>query len=332
MDKANKAMDGEVLLTVRDLARYFVLGKKRILKAVDGVDFSIRRGETLGIVGESGCGKSTLGRTVIGLYEPTRGCVEFDGISVHKRKSKNVAAEFSRRMQMIFQDPYTSLNPRMKVNDIIAEGIDNHHMAKNRQERNRMVAELLYSVGLDEDHASRYPHEFSGGQRQRIGVARALSVNPDFIIADEPISALDVSIQAQVVNLLKSLQTKRHLTYMFIAHDLSMVRYISDRIGVMYLGGIVELADSEELFKTPLHPYSIALLSSIPIPDPKEENSRRRIELPGSVQSPINLDEGCRFCKRCMRATEICKHETPLLKEPIPGHFAACHHIDIEKS
>jgi oligopeptide/dipeptide ABC transporter ATP-binding protein len=328
MGNANKAMDGDILLAVRDLARYFVLGKNRILKAVDGVSFSIRRGETLGIVGESGCGKSTLGRTAIGLYEPTRGHVEFDGVPVHERKSKNAAAEFSRRMQMIFQDPYTSLNPRMKVNDIIAEGIDNHHLARNRQDRNRMVAELLYSVGLDEDHASRYPHEFSGGQRQRIGVARALSVNPDFIIADEPISALDVSIQAQVVNLLKGLQAKRHLTYMFIAHDLSMVRYISDRIGVMYLGAIVELADSEEIFKTPLHPYSIALLSSIPIPDPKAENSRRRIELPGSVQSPINPGEGCRFCERCMRATEICKHETPLLKEPVPGHFAACHNLD----
>jgi oligopeptide/dipeptide ABC transporter ATP-binding protein len=320
-------MGGEVLLTIRDLARYFTLGKNRILKAVDGVDFSIRRGETLGIVGESGCGKSTLGRTVIGLYAPTRGQVMFDGIPVHERKRK--AAEFSRRMQMIFQDPYTSLNPRMKVNDIIAEGIDNHHLAKNRQERNRMVADLLYSVGMDEDHAGRYPHEFSGGQRQRIGVARALSVNPDFIIADEPISALDVSIQAQVVNLLKSLQAKRHLTYMFIAHDLSMVRYISDRIGVMYLGKIVELADSEELFKTPLHPYSIALLSSIPIPDPKEENRRRRIALPGSVQSPINLDAGCHFYKRCVRATEICKHETPFLTEPIPDHFVTCHNLDI---
>jgi oligopeptide/dipeptide ABC transporter ATP-binding protein len=327
MDKAPNTMDGDVLLTIQDLARYFTLSKKRILKAVDGVTFSIRRGETLGIVGESGCGKSTLGRTVIGLYAPSRGRVAFDGISVHERKSKNAAAEFSRRMQMIFQDPYTSLNPRMKVNDIIAEGIDNHRMAKNQRERSRMVAELLYSVGLDEDHADRYPHEFSGGQRQRIGVARALAVNPDFIIADEPISALDVSIQAQVVNLLKSLQVKRHLTYMFIAHDLSMVRYISNRIGVMYLGNIVELANSEELFQTPLHPYTTALLSSIPIPDPKEENRRHRIELPGNVQSPINPDAGCRFHKRCPRTTGICTHETPLLKELIPGHSVACHNL-----
>ena len=328
MDKGKMA--GDVLLTIQDLARYFTLSKKRILKAVDGVDFSIRRGETFGVVGESGCGKSTLGRTLIGLYEPTRGRIVFDGIPVHERKNKSTADELSRRMQMIFQDPYTSLNPRMKVNDIIAEGIDNHRMAKDGHERNRMVAELLYSVGLDEDHASRYPHEFSGGQRQRIGIARALSVNPDFIIADEPISALDVSIQAQVVNLLKSLQAKRHLTYMFIAHDLSMVRYISNRIAVMYLGSIVELADTEELFKTPLHPYTIALLSSIPIPDPKEESSRRRIELPGSVQSPINPGEGCRFFKRCSRAAEICEHKTPLLQEPVPGHYAACHNLIIK--
>lgn len=326
MDKVTGTMDSDILITIKDLARYFVLGKKRILKAVDGVDFSIRRGETFGVVGESGCGKSTLGRTLIGLYQPTRGSIMFDGISVHERKNTH-AAELSRRMQMIFQDPYTSLNPRMKVNDIIAEGIDNHHMAKNLQERNRMVAELLFSVGLDEDHAGRYPHEFSGGQRQRIGIARALSLNPDFVIADEPISALDVSIQAQIVNLLKSLQKKRHLTYMFIAHDLSMVRYISDRICVMYLGKIVELTDTSELFSSPLHPYTMALLSSVPIPDPIEESNRTRIELPGSVQSPINPGEGCRFFKRCTRASEICEHETPLLKEPVPGHLVACHRI-----
>ncbi|MCL2834265.1 MAG: ABC transporter ATP-binding protein [Treponema sp.] len=327
MGITDEAGSGEILLQIEDLTRYFVLSKKRILKAVDGVSFSIRRGETFGLVGESGCGKSTLGRTVVGLYKPTRGRIMFKGNSIHGDIDKISTQQLSRQMQMIFQDPYTSLNPRMKVNDIIAEGIDNHHMAANSRERNRMVAELLLSVGLDEEHAGRYPHEFSGGQRQRIGIARALAVNPDFIIADEPISALDVSIQAQVVNLLKSLQTKHNLTYMFIAHDLSMVRYISDHICVMYLGRIMELAETEKLFQQPLHPYTMALLSSIPIPDPDEESSRRRIELPGSVQSPINPGEGCRFFSRCSRATAICEKETPPLTEPVPGHFTACHNL-----
>ncbi len=315
----------ETLLKVTDLARHFAVGKKQILEAVDGVSFEIHRGETFGLVGESGCGKSTLGRTVIGLYPPTKGQVLFDGIDVAGRKTLKQRMELSRRMQMIFQDPYTSLNPRMKVMDIIAEGIDNHRMASSHAERNEMVLELLRSVGLDEEHANRYPHEFSGGQRQRVGIARALSVNPDFVIADEPISALDVSIQAQVVNLLKHMQETRNLTYMFIAHDLSMVKYISDRIGVMYLGNLVELTESGELFAHPLHPYTQALLSAIPLPNPRAERSRTRIVLEGSVKSPINLPANCRFCTRCPQKQAICEERIPELREVAPGHFVACH-------
>ena len=281
----------EALVRIENVAQHFKVGKDQILKAVDGVSFSIRKGETFGLVGESGCGKSTLGRTIIGLYQATKGNVYFDGIDIGGHKTLKQKNELSRRMQMIFQDPYTSLNPRMKIMDIVAEGIDNHHLARNSAERTRMVVELLNSVGLDEQHANRYPHEFSGGQRQRVGIARALSVNPDFVIADEPISALDVSIQAQVVNLLQSLQKSRKLTYLFIAHDLSMVKYISDRIGVMYLGNLMELTDSEELFNNPLHPYTQALLSAIPVPDPEAERQRERIVLEGSVTSPINLPD-----------------------------------------
>lgn len=315
----------ETLLDVKDLSRFFNIGKDKTLEAVNGVSFTIHKGETFGLVGESGCGKSTLGRTVIGLYPPTKGQVFFDGINVAGSKSHAQKMELSRRMQMIFQDPYTSLNPRMKVMDIIAEGIDNHHMAASRSDRNRMVLDLLHSVGLDEEHANRYPHEFSGGQRQRVGIARALSVNPDFVVADEPISALDVSIQAQVVNLMKHLQETRNLTYLFIAHDLSMVKYISDRIGVMYLGNLVELACSEELFKNPLHPYTEALLSAIPLPDPKVERTRSRIVLEGNVKSPVNLPKNCHFCTRCPRKIAICEEKVPELKEIAPGHFAACH-------
>ena len=320
-------MPDQTILSVHNLAKHFQLAKHKTLKAVDGVDFAIRRGETFGLVGESGCGKSTLGRTVIGLYEPTAGSVVFDGLDLSKRLTPQEKNALSLRMQMIFQDPYTSLNPRMKVNDIIAEGIDNHHLAKNSAERNRMVIDLLHSVGLDEEHAGRYPHEFSGGQRQRIGVARALSVNPDFIIADEPISALDVSIQAQVVNLLKNLQTERGLTYMFIAHDLSMVKYISDRIGVMYLGNLVELADSDTLFDTPLHPYTRALLSSVPRPDPREERAHKRIIMQGSIKSPVNLSDNCRFCSRCADRKPICEEKIPPLCEVKPGHYVACHQV-----
>ena len=297
----------DTLLEIKDLSRFFNVGKGLTLEAVSGVSFTIRKGETFGLVGESGCGKSTLGRTVVGLYPPTKGDVLFDGISVSGTRSR------------------TSLNPRMKVMDIIAEGIDNHHMASSNAERNKMVLDLLHSVGLDEEHANRYPHEFSGGQRQRVGIARALAVNPDFIVADEPISALDVSIQAQVVNLMKNLQETRNLTYLFIAHDLSMVKYISDRIGVMYLGNLVELTTSEELFKNPLHPYTNALLSAIPLPDPKVERTRSRIVLEGGVKSPINLPKNCHFCTRCPRKQPICEQELPELREVAPGHFAACH-------
>ncbi|MCY1714649.1 ABC transporter ATP-binding protein [Caproiciproducens galactitolivorans] len=315
----------KVILQVKNLKRYFNVGKNQTLKAVDDVSFSIYRGETFGLVGESGCGKSTLGRTIIRLYGATGGSVRFDGADVHGKMSAAQSHELSRRMQMIFQDPYASLNPRMKVMDIIAEGIDAHHLAKSAQERAQMVVDLLEVVGLQEEHANRFPHEFSGGQRQRIGIARALAVNPDFVIADEPISALDVSIQAQVINLLKKLQEERKLTYLFIAHDLSMVKYISDRVGVMYLGSMAELAESRELFDNPLHPYTQALLSAIPLPDPDLEQSRSRVPLQGSIPSPINLPECCHFCSRCPKATEQCRKEAPKMVEVKPGHFVACH-------
>jgi len=315
----------EVLLQVKNLKRYFNVGKNKLLKAVDGVSFDIYRGETFGLVGESGCGKSTLGRTIIGLYCTSGGAVEFDGTDVHRSLNTAQRHRLSRRMQMIFQDPYASLNPRMKVMDIIAEGIDAHGLAKSTEERFGMVVELLEIVGLNEEHADRFPHEFSGGQRQRIGIARALAVNPDFIIADEPISALDVSIQAQIINLMKELQEKRNLTYLFIAHDLSMVKYISDRVGVMYLGGMVELAPGSELFDNPVHPYTQALISAIPLPDPDMEMSRNRIVLEGAVPSPINLADNCHFCSRCPKAMDICKRQAPKMTELKPGHWVACH-------
>ena len=256
----------ESLLDVKNLKKYFQVGNKQTLKAVDDVTLQIYRGETLGLVGESGCGKSTFGRTVIHLYEPTAGTVTFDGIHIDKSMDLKQRHDLSKRMQMIFQDPYASLNPRRKILDIVAEGIDAHRLASGKKERTEMVIDLLETVGLHAEHADRFPHEFSGGQRQRVGIARALALNPDFIVCDEPISALDVSIQAQVVNLLEELQRKRNFTYLFIAHDLSMVKHISNRIGVMYLGSLVELADSEELFRNPMHPYTKALLSAIPIP------------------------------------------------------------------
>ncbi len=266
-----------VLLEVNNLKQYFNEGKPNMVKAVDDISFQIFEGETFGLVGESGCGKSTTGRTIIRLYEATDGEVLFRGKDVHSAKNKEELRQFNRNMQMIFQDPYASLNPRMKVADIIAEGIDIHGLAKTKEERNEQVYSLLETVGLNREHANRYPHEFSGGQRQRIGIARALAVQPDFIIADEPISALDVSIQAQVVNLLKKLQEEKGLTYLFIAHDLSMVKYISDRIGVMYYGKLVEIATSEELYNNPLHPYTKSLLSAIPQPDPITERKRKRV-------------------------------------------------------
>lgn len=316
-------MTKEVLVEVKDLKKYFNVGNGKILKAVDGVSFKINKGETLGLVGESGCGKTTCGRTVIGLYEPTGGEIIFDGKKVEKKNPKE-RKEFAKEVQMIFQDPYASLDPRMTVGDIIAEGIDIHKLytGKKRTER---IHELLELVGLNKEHASRFPHEFSGGQRQRIGIARALAVEPKFIVCDEPISALDVSIQAQVINLLIDLQQKLGLTYLFIAHDLSMVRHISDKVGVMYLGNMMELAESNELYEKPLHPYTQALMSAIPIPDPKVESSRQRIMLEGDVPSPINPKPGCRFASRCKYAKPECFEKVPEMKEVEPEHYVACH-------
>ncbi|MDF1507026.1 ABC transporter ATP-binding protein [Robertmurraya sp. DFI.2.37] len=315
----------ETLVEVRQLKKYFKIGKNDILKAVDDVSFAIYKGETLGLVGESGCGKSTLGRTIMRLYEATAGDVLFQNNSVFGKKDRTDMKEFNRKVQMIFQDPYASLNPRKTVADIIAEGIDIHDLVKTKEERKQKVFELLETVGLNKDHSTRYPHEFSGGQRQRIGIARALAVEPDFIIADEPISALDVSIQAQVVNLMKKLQKERGLTYLFIAHDLSMIKHISDRVGVMYLGNLVELAESDTLYAEPLHPYTQALLSAVPVPDPDKERTRERIILEGDLPSPSNPPSGCRFRTRCPHATEICASSTPEWREVRPKHWVACH-------
>jgi oligopeptide transport system ATP-binding protein len=268
--------ESKKLLEIKNLKQYFNEGKANEVRAVDNVSFDIIKGEVMGLVGESGCGKSTTGRTIIRLYDATGGEVLYDGVNVHGKKSKKELKEFNRKMQMIFQDPYASLNPRLKIADVIAEGIDIHGLAKSKEERMERVYSLLETVGLNREHANRYPHEFSGGQRQRIGIARALAVEPEFIIADEPISALDVSIQAQVVNLMKKLQKDKGLTYLFIAHDLSMVKYISDRIGVMYFGKMVEMAPADELYRNPLHPYTQSLLSAIPLPDPISERSRTR--------------------------------------------------------
>lgn len=316
----------EVLVEVKDLKKYFNVGRHQELKAVDGVNFNIYKGETLGLVGESGCGKTTCGKTVMGLYDATGGHVIFDGVDINKlnRKEKK---EFTKRAQIIFQDPYSSLNPRMTVADIIGEGIDIHGIYKG-SERQDKIHELLDLVGLNKEHSLRFPHEFSGGQRQRIGIARALAIEPEFIVCDEPISALDVSIQAQVVNLLIELQKKKNLTYLFIAHDLSMVKHISDRVGVMYLGGIVEFASSSELYLEPFHPYTKALMSSIPIPDPREEKKKKRIPLEGEIPSPINPKPGCRFAARCGYAADVCKESTPELLEVVREHFVACHRVN----
>lgn len=312
----------DTLLEVRNLKKYFHVGDN-VLKAVNDVSFEIKRGETLGIVGESGCGKSTMGRTILRLYEPTAGEVIFEGKPVNKLNNQELKS-MRRRMQMIFQDPYASLNPRMTVGDIIGEALDIHGLASGEKRKER-IQELLSLVSLNPEHMNRFPHEFSGGQRQRIGIARALAVEPKFIVCDEPISALDVSVQAQVVNLLEQLQERMGLTYMFIAHDLSMVKYISDRVGVMYLGKMVELADSTKLYEKPLHPYTQALLSAIPIPDPEIERSRERIVLEGDVPSPMNPPSGCHFRTRCPKAMPECASMEPAWKEIEPGHFAACH-------
>ncbi|MBU0997065.1 MAG: ABC transporter ATP-binding protein [Firmicutes bacterium] len=317
------------LLEVKGLKKYFISGSlknRRVLAAVDGINFTIYKGETFGLVGESGCGKTTTGRTICRLYNPTEGEVIIDGIDIAKMSEKELRP-YRKKMQMIFQDPYASLNSRMTVTDIIAEGIDTHKLlvGEARQER---IYELLEKVGLKREHASRYPHEFSGGQRQRIGIARALAVNPEIIICDEPISALDVSIQAQVVNMLEDLQDEFGLTYLFIAHDLSMVRHISDRIGVMYLGKMMEITTADNLYEHPMHPYTISLLSAIPVPDPKNSIRSKRIILKGDVGSPINMKPGCRFAPRCQYATERCLTDTPELRELEPEHFVACHNAE----
>lgn len=317
------------LIDIKNLKMYFPVKKglfnKTVnhVKAVDDISFAINKGETLGLVGESGCGKTTTGRTIIKLYEPTDGQIIYDGVDVAKFDSKSMLP-YRKKMQMIFQDPYASLDARMTVGDIIGEAIDIHKLMAGK-ERLERVQYLLDRVGLNSEHANRYPHEFSGGQRQRIGIARALAVEPEFIICDEPISALDVSIQAQVVNMLEDLQNDLGLTYLFIAHDLSMVKHISNRVGVMYLGKMVELAESNELYTKPLHPYTQALLSAIPVPDPDETASKERIVLEGEIPSPIDPPSGCRFRNRCRYATAKCAEVVPELKDLGGGHQVACH-------
>ena len=318
----------DTLLEVKGLKQYFNINlgffRSKPLKAVDDVSFSIRRGETLGLVGESGCGKTTVGRSILHLYQPTAGQVIYDGKEINSKESLK---EFHKKATMVFQDPYSSLNPRMTVSDIVAEPLDVHHLYSTKQERNDRVLELLGYVGLNSEHASRYAHEFSGGQRQRIGIARALAVNPEFIVCDEPVSALDVSIQAQVINMFDDLQDKLGLTYLFIAHDLLVVRHISDRIAVMYLGKMVELADAEEIYSHPLHPYSQSLLSAVPLPDPKAARANKRIVLNGDIPSPLNAPSGCPFRTRCPHATEACAQSMPPFEEVEKGHFVACHRV-----
>ena len=345
----------EPLLRVEHLYQYFPAGgfgkRKRFVQAVDDVSFFINKGETLGLVGESGCGKTTTGRSLLRLYEPTKGRIIYDGkvlfdsgdVPVMDETGndvlKNGEPEFGKRtavdmkpyrreMQIVFQDPYASLDPRMTVGDIVGEAIDIHSLAATKEERQEKVVKLLECVGLNSEHANRYPHEFSGGQRQRVGIARALAVDPRFIVCDEPISALDVSIQAQVVNMFEDLQAEMGLTYLFIAHDLSVVKHISNRIGVMYLGKMVELADSNELIFHNVHPYTRSLISAIPIADPKTARASKRIVLEGDVPSPLNPPSGCRFRTRCPYATERCAQEVPEWREVSKGHFAACHNLD----
>lgn len=328
-------MAGDKLLQVESLTKYFykpqgLFGqKKQIVKSVDHVTFDIMRNETLGLVGESGCGKTTVGRTITRLYEPTDGRIIFDGQDISHLTKKELLP-YRKKMQMIFQDPYASLNARMTVMDIIREALDLHSDLKTKEEKSRRVYELLDRVGLMREHANRYPHEFSGGQRQRIGIARALAVDPEFIVCDEPISALDVSIQAQVVNMLEDLQREFGLTYLFIAHDLSMVRHISDRIGVMYLGKLVEIGPSEEIYSHHLHPYTEALLSSVPVPDPEKARAKEQIVLQGDIPSPIDPPSGCRFRTRCPRACEQCAQAEPELKPVGNDHFVACHLVNAE--
>ena len=330
--------ENKILLEVQDLKKYFpVKGTKGPgVQAVESVSLFIHRGETLGLVGESGCGKTTLGRTILRLHEPTSGKIIYDGETIFERTldaagkpvGQKVAVNmlpYRRKMQIIFQDPSASLDPRMTVGEIIGEALDIHKLYGSKQERTDRIKELLGQVGLNTEHANRYPHEFSGGQQQRVGIARALAVKPEFIVCDEPISALDVSIQSQVVNMLEDMQQDLGLTYLFIAHDQSVVRHISNRIGVMYLGCLVELAESYELNRHPLHPYTKTLLSAVPVPDPEVSRSRQRIVLEGDIPSPMNPPTGCRFHTRCPYATDKCKQAVPEFKEHAPGHWAACH-------
>ena len=324
----------KTLVEVQHLQQYFPAGghgsHKRFVQAVDDVSFAIRKGETLGLVGESGCGKTTVGRTMLRLYEPTDGTIIYDGETIFDKEQKIAVnmLPYRRKMQIVFQDPYASLDPRMTIGDIVGEAIDIHKLAANKQERRDRIIRLLERVGLNSEHANRYPHEFSGGQRQRVGNARALAVDPEFIVCDEPVSALDVSIQAQVVNMFEDLQQELGLTYLFIAHDLSVVRHISNRIAVMYLGKLVELADSYELIARSVHPYTRSLISAIPVADPITARVNKRIALQGDVPSPLNPPSGCRFRTRCPYADECCAAEVPEFKEVSPGHWAACHHLD----
>ena len=321
--------ENQPIIEVRNLKEYFTINtglfRSKPLKAVDDISFSINRGETLGLVGESGCGKTTVGRTILHLYKPTGGEIYYDGKLI---ESNADIKEFRKKATMVFQDPYSSLNPRMTVSDIIGEPLDVHKLCSNKKERQERILELMDYVGLNSEHAARYAHEFSGGQRQRIGIARALAVNPDFIVCDEPVSALDVSIQAQVINMFDELQDKLGLTYLFIAHDLLVVRHISDRIAVMYLGHMVELAPAGEIYNHPLHPYSKSLLSAVPVPDPKTARANQRIVLTGDIPSPLNAPSGCPFRTRCKYATEACAQSMPEFKEISSGHFVACHRVD----
>ena len=322
------AQNNDILLEIKNLKFYYSIRtgflKNTPLKAVDDVSFFIKKGETLGLVGESGSGKTTVGRVILNLYKPTAGEIYYKGKLV---KDKSSITEFRKNATMVFQDPYSSLNPRMTVGDIIGEPLDVHKLYKTKQEREEKIHHLMNLVGLSNEHSNRYVHEFSGGQRQRIGIARALAVNPDFIVCDEPVSALDVSIQAQIINMFEDLQKKLGLTFLFIAHDLHIVEHISNRIAVMYLGKIVEVANSEELTKKPLHPYSESLLSAVPIADPEKAKARKRIILKGEIPSPLNVPSGCPFRTRCPKATERCKNEIPVLREIEKDRFVACHNL-----
>ena len=317
------------LIEARNLSKSFAIGggflaKKKVVRAVEDVSLQIQRGETFGLVGESGCGKSTIGRTLLRLYEPTSGQIFFEGSDITKANMR----PYRKKMQIVFQDPYASLDPRMTVGDIVGEPLDIYHAYESKAERREKILELLNLVGLNSEHMNRYPHEFSGGQRQRVSIARSMALRPDFMVCDEPISALDVSIQAQVINMLMELQQKLNMTYLFIAHDLNVVRHISRRVGVMYLGSLVEVCDANELYKNPLHPYTQALLSAIPIPDPNVSRSRHRVVLEGEVPSPMNPPNGCKFHTRCPYARDVCREARPETIEVGQGHTCACHKVE----